>query len=115
MEEERALLGRSEYNGELISHDPEALPTTLAASRAVVSGAGLGALQDGGYIAAATALVGAVTTTSFTVNAYSYGLLAIGAIELAFEAPDAQVRRHLRSSIKCRPRHPGAILLCVCD
>ena len=86
-------MGRSEYNGQVISHDPEALPTTLAASRAVVSGAGFGALQDGGYIAAATALVGAVTTTSFTVNAYSYGLLAIGAIELAFEAPDAQVRR----------------------
>ena len=53
-------MGRAEYNGEVISHDPEALPTTLAASRAVVSGAGFGALQDGGYIAAAKALVGAV-------------------------------------------------------
>jgi len=78
------------YNGEpvVFTHDGD-VPSTLAASRCVVSGAGFGALRDAGYIAAATALVAAVTTTSFTVNAYAYGLLALGAIELAFEAPGA--------------------------
>eukprot|EP01043_Picozoa_sp_COSAG02_P003759 COSAG02_NODE_94_length_37427_cov_79.161728_14_plen_244_part_00 len=76
------------YNGTPItySHDGD-VPCTLADSRCVVSGAGFGALGDEGYISAATALVAAVTTTSFTVNAYAYGLLALGSIELAFEAP----------------------------
>jgi hypothetical protein len=31
-----------------------------------------------------------VRTTSFTVNAYTYGLLARGTVELAAEAPDSQ-------------------------
>ena len=84
------------YNGKALTytHDGD-VPSTLADSRCVVSGAGFGALGDAGYISAATALVAAVTTTSFTVNAYAYGLLALGSIELAFEAPGANFhRRH---------------------
>ena len=78
------------YNGKALTymHDGD-VPSKLADSRCVVSGAGFGALGDAGYISAATALVAAVTTTSFTVNAYAYGLLALGSIELAFEAPGA--------------------------
>lgn len=76
------------FNGEPIvfTHNGD-VPSTLAASRCAVSGAGFGALRDDSYIRAATALVATVTTTSFTVNAYAYGLLALGSIELAFEAP----------------------------
>ena len=78
------------YNGKKLTYARDGdVPSTLADSCCVVSGAGFGALGDAGYISAATALVAAVRTTSFTVNAYAYGLLALGSIELAFEAPGA--------------------------
>ena len=75
------------FNGQAVPrHSPCG---SLAEARLAVSGAGLGALGDQPYTAAVKRLVQETQTASFTVNAYAYGLLALGTIEVAYEAPDA--------------------------
>eukprot|EP01052_Picozoa_sp_SAG31_P015544 SAG31_NODE_1002_length_10448_cov_27.630399_10_plen_318_part_00 len=89
---ERWVGGRghpTRYNGELLPSIAAAGMLRLGAARALVSGAGLSQAHKG-YKAAATELVAATRTASFTMNAYTYGLIALGAAELGCEAPDAE-------------------------
>ena len=76
-------------NGKVLPSIAASGSLPLKLSRALVSGAGL-TQGHGAYAAAAVELVNSCRTASFTLNAYTYGLVALGAVEVAAEAPDAE-------------------------